>query len=376
MKNKIHLLWVALIATTIISCNAPSTYTIEGVVTDSILNGHMIYLTDMASQEAIDSKIITDSKFSFTGKVDTPFVGILQVRPYREVVIVEGGKIKVKFGSNSKISGTPLNDEMARFIVDIDTLNSELSRQHKKINQLIADSAPQEQIREIYASMQNDIDELTTDYFDRNNNNAVGAYALFCWSSFLSMPRFDSVVNLAGENIKNNPLIVPKIKELTEFKKTAVGVMFTDFTIEQPDSTKVSLSDYVGKGKYVLVDFWASWCAPCRQEMPHLKEIYDKYHDRGLDVLGVAVWDYPDRTQKAIQELELPWPQIVNAQNIPADLYKIEGIPFIILFAPDGKIVARDLRGQAMKDKIAEVMNDVPSHSPELENDTTRETKK
>ena len=168
--------------------------------------------------------------------------------------------------------------------------------------------------------------------------------------------QFDSVLNLAGETLKANPLIKMMIQQQEILKKTAEGAMFTDFTIEQPDGSKVSLSDYVGKGKYVLVDFWASWCGPCRAEIPNIKELYDKYHSKGLDVLGVAVWDKVEDTQKAIKELGIVWPQIINAQQIPTELYGIQGIPHIILFAPDGTIVARDLREEAMKEKVAEVM--------------------
>ena len=146
------------------------------------------------------------------------------------------------------------------------------------------------------------------------------------------------------------------IQQQEILKKTAEGAMFTDFTIEQPDGSKVSLSDYVGKGKYVLVDFWASWCGPCRAEIPNIKELYDKYHSKGLDVFGVAVWDKVEDTQKAIKELGIVWPQIINAQQIPTELYGIQGIPHIILFAPDGTIVARDLREEAIKEKVAEVM--------------------
>ena len=137
---------------------------------------------------------------------------------------------------------------------------------------------------------------------------------------------------------------------------TSPGQMFTDFEITYNDSVS-RLSDYVGKGKYTLVDFWASWCGPCIREIAVIKELYDEYHDKGLDVLGVAVWDDPDNTREAIQRHKLPWPQILNAQAIPTDLYGISGIPCIILFDPKGNIVSRDLQDDSLRDAVRQVMD-------------------
>ena len=132
--------------------------------------------------------------------------------------------------------------------------------------------------------------------------------------------------------------------------------MFTDFTVTDENGVERKLSDYVGKGDYVLADFWASWCGPCRAEIPHIKKVYDKYNGKGLTVLGIAVWDKPEDTQKAIDELQIKWPQITNAGSVPTDIYGINGIPHIILFGPDGTILARDLRGDNMIAKVDEVM--------------------
>ena len=100
---------------------------------------------------------------------------------------------------------------------------------------------------------------------------------------------------------------------------TAAGNKFVDFTVEGDSVQK--LSDYVGRGRYTLVDFWASWCGPCRREMPVIKELYDEFNSKGLDVVGVAVWDEPEDSKKAMEQLELPWPQILNAKSVPTDLY-------------------------------------------------------
>lgn len=133
---------------------------------------------------------------------------------------------------------------------------------------------------------------------------------------------------------------------------TSEGKMFTDFEVEY-DGKIQKLSDYVGKGKYVLVDFWASWCGPCMGEIPNLINIWNEFKGDNFEVLGVATWDKPEDSKQAIENKGIPYPQILNAQKIGSDAYGIMGIPQIILFGPDGTILKRNLRGSAIK---AEVM--------------------
>lgn len=187
------------------------------------------------------------------------------------------------------------------------------------------------------------------------------ALGLNCVQSLVSMlepSELRELVDGLAPEIKENESIVEMVKGLEAKEKTAVGQMFTDFEITQPDGTVKKLSDYVGKGKYILADFWASWCGPCRAEIPNIKNVYAKYHGDKFDIVSIAVWDKVEDTMKALEEEGLEWNQIIDCQRVPTDLYGIDGIPEIILFGPDGTILKRgsELRGAKMEPAIAEYL--------------------
>ena len=173
-----------------------------------------------------------------------------------------------------------------------------------------------------------------------------------------------ALVNGLSDEMKTAPMSSVMYSELFNIYdglvKTTEGKPFVDFTVVQdpdnPEASTAKFSDYIGKGKYVLVDFWASWCGPCRAEMPNLVDVYNAYHGDNFDMLSIAVMDDVARSAEAAKELGIVWNQIVNAQQIPSNAYGFNAIPLIMLFGPDGTILKRDIRGEQIGAAVKEAL--------------------
>ena len=183
---------------------------------------------------------------------------------------------------------------------------------------------------------------------DANKNNVTAVTAIDNLRYLLNNDQMDSVLMTLDTSLAKVQSIASLSRSVAARKKTAEGQKFTDFKIKDQ-----SLSDYVGKGKYILVDFWASWCGPCKAELPNIKNVYQKFAGPEFDILSVAVWDKKEDTIQSAKEQGIVWNQIIDAQRIPTNIYGIDGIPHIILFGPDGTIVKRDLRGDDIEAEVA-----------------------
>jgi thiol-disulfide isomerase/thioredoxin len=336
-------------------------YVINGTVPGDILNGETVYMSDYGEDIIIDSAKVTKGKFVFEGVAGEAKVIKLTLEHLYADFILEKGNIHVDLSESYSVKGTPLNDKLHELLQKKDSLVANAREKLSNVDASLSASEAGEREQQIMTDVFSKLEELPIPYLDEHPNDALGALIFSIWMQYrmdVSAEKFYEVAGHAGEYVLNFGPVKNAFEFYKKVKKTDVGEHFVDFTIENgnEDGSSVSLSDYVGKGKYVLVDFWASWCQPCRMETPVIAEVYNKYKGDRFEVVSVAVWDKRENTLAAIKEDGSTWPQILDAQTVPSDLYGFQGIPHIMLIGPDGTILARDLRGDDLKNKVAEVM--------------------
>ena len=288
---------------------------------------------------------LQDGKFSIDLPTDITAFAYAIADGRKVQFVADGSKININFEDGVAISSSKkgVHSRYAAFQEWDDQFTNDY---RAKVS---AEGLTDEDKEAMYKEAAKDYSAHLVELVRANPDNVLGLMAL----SNIDLEDDEMLALIEGlsKELQENPRIVAMKKALDASSKTAEGMMFTDFEVDG-----VKFSDFIGKGKYVLVDFWASWCGPCRREMPNLRAVYEKFHGDKFDMLSVAVWDKLEDTIKAAQEENIVWNQIVNAQRIPTELYGITGIPHIILFGPDGTILKRNLRGEAIGEAVAEAL--------------------
>jgi len=344
-------------------------------VKDLIAKVYLNYYAD--GKSTMDSAEVKEGKFSFTGTLADPVMGSLRAK-YQEVpgaksmkaisynrdikqVFLENSKIKIASvdsfanatikGSKSHTAYVSWTDLTKEETAQSAALNKEYSEFYKK-----KDQAGMDKIDAAFDKLTEQKNIKNKQYLKDNASSPIAMFVLKQYAGYdINADDVEPMFLALPEQLRASPAGKDMTEKLETAKKTGVGKMAMDFTQNDTLGIPVSLSSF--RGKYVLIDFWASWCGPCRQENPNVVKAFNAYNNKGFTVLGVSL-DQPtakDKWMKAIHDDKLTWTQVSDLKywkNDVAVQYGIQAIPQNFLIDPQGKIVGKNLRGEALNKKL------------------------
>ena len=251
------------------------------------------------------------------------------------IFVLEEGTTKISIDLDKayvlKVGGTPVNNDLATFI----------DKQNRR--------------KDNHAAYRENMYRIVSDIVEKHPDHVLSPY-LIDWCQLLFTPTQSlRLIDMLSPELQLTPNVERRKEILLIEQETEVGKMFKEMTGTAPDGKSVRLSEFVGKGNCVLADFWASWCGPCKAEMPHVIELYEQYKDKGLQIIGITVDDTPEKSDAIVKENGLTFPQIYESK--PMSTYGVTAIPYTILFAPDGTILARGPLPMLEK-KMAEIFEE------------------
>lgn len=369
--KKITLI-LAVLALVLASCQNKNAYTLEGTFTEATFEGKTIYLQRMDSLTAqaptiIDTAVIKDNKFTIKGNIEqSPIMGFLSIGKLESpeenspvaTFILEPGKINVTFDKKDvTVNGTSRNDEFNKILV----VMNKIAALYQEVDdaQGVANVPVNAEGKDAQARMKDLQEEMSKASFEFTKANMATKAGEFMFSSSFrgfSEEQLKELLPLADSTFRNLPQIKSMENELSRIVPKE-GDKYEDVELMAQSGTPAKLSDYVGKSKCVLIDFWASWCGPCIQEMPSLVKMYDKYKSKGFEIVGLSVDEDKTAWAEAIKANNMKWVQLVDISQEASMIYRVSSIPHTILVDGNGVIIAKGLRGQDLENKIAEILN-------------------
>ncbi len=342
----------------------------EVVISGTVKNPQdgVILLQELQNNEMVTiDTIAVDNKNAFRTTVATSEPGFYRLNLYENQYInfilndedveitadgLAGDGVAEVKGSTDTDHFNSVNTIMQDFQQEVQALELEFQQASMEGNDEKVDS-----LRKAYAELDEKKSERVKAAIDNMENSLASLYAVNFLDPEKDFPFFDKLAKKVEQGMPNSKYAQQFVASVSGMRTLSIGEMAPDIALPTPEGDTVALSSL--RGKFVLIDFWAAWCRPCRIENPNVVRMYHKYNDKGFEVFGVSL----DRNKKdwvdAIKADGLVWTQVSDLQyfnSAAARLYNIQAIPATYLIDPDGKIVAKNLRGQALEEKLAEVL--------------------
>lgn len=370
--KKVLFILANLFMTLTAPAQQPGTYTVQGR-TEGIANGDTIALCILNNgflpKTPSAVAVVRDGSFAFndtvTGIKEAFLVTKNKGRLAYMAIFLEKGNISALITPDTfKFTGTENNDAYKAFLDQVNPVNQQISAMNRTLDQAVRAGESQEKMNQMKDSikvLKARRTSITQQAANDNIHKYLGAHLLKQIYSSLPVPEAVKLVeSIPAQWIRNDKELTAIAEELRQGMLTAEGQRFVDLAMTTPAGKPIRLSDHAGKGKIVLVDFWASWCGPCCHEIPEIAKLYEKYKNKGLEIVGVSLDKNIDAWKAAIKRLGITWPQMSDLKqwgSKAVSTYAVKGIPFTMLLDRDGKIIAKDLHGEELKNKLGELLN-------------------
>jgi thiol-disulfide isomerase/thioredoxin len=364
------LLYLALITLVIASCTSQpakdTSYSIN-VNLKGVEDG-TIYLTQRKNGEwlKLDSADVS-AAINFNGNIDFPEMYYLSIKDKRGniPVFVDAAKIIVDGHIDSvrqvKITGSPAQDELAEFSEQTKVFDDQLQKIYKDYR--VAYEEKNEELKNQLEKKMETLNEgkidFTFEYVLEHNASVVSAFLALQNNYYFELDQLDSITSGFDPSIDQSTYVQELKARVEVLQSVAIGKPYIDFTMNNTEGVAVEFSSLLSD-KYILVDFWASWCGPCRRENPNVVAVFNDYKNKGFDVIGISLDKDKDKWLEAIESDKLTWSHVSDLKywsNSAAKLYGVNSIPHSILLDKDGVIIAKNLRAEELRAKITELLD-------------------
>jgi peroxiredoxin len=383
MKSIFLTAFLSMVVYGVFAQSAPEkAFTVSGNTSKVPEAIHQVFLMyAMNGERVLDSAIVKNGQYQFSGKLAEPVIARVRaaypadangkkppVNSKKDIAVVflQAGKILVNHAdsfANATITGSASHDAYMKLDSQLKSHNAKMQELSNSYSALykIKDTAGMKKMEPRFDEVQAEIKKEYLSYIKANPTSPIAVYVVSQYAGWdINPEEVEPVFNSLPATSRNFPSAKLLQEKIELAKKTGVGRYAMEFTQNDTLGKPVSLSSF--KGKYVLIDFWASWCGPCRAENPNVVNAFNKYKDKGFHVLGISL-DQPnakDKWIKAIHDDNLTWTHVSDLlfwKNAVAVQYGIQAIPQNFLLDPEGKIIAKNLRGEALQEKLDTLFN-------------------